>query len=53
MKIASLHLVPEVNKAPDDALIIASGISCRCQISHATQKAPIHLAEAIANHIKH
>src|SRR5699024_5202808 len=38
IKIAELHLAPSVRKAQQDVLIAASGISCRQQINHTTNR---------------
>ncbi len=46
MDIGELALFPAVRKNPE-ALILASGFSCRCQIQHGTSCRPLHLAELI------
>jgi FAD/FMN-containing dehydrogenase/Fe-S oxidoreductase len=48
MKIAELDLLPAVRATPDDTLIVADGTSCRHQISDATPRKPIHVAQALA-----
>lgn len=48
IKIGELSLLPEVRATSKDTLIIASGLSCRTQISDGTGRTAIHLAEAIA-----
>ncbi len=42
------RLFPAVRKAEPDATIVASGTSCRHQISHFTERQPVHLVEALA-----
>jgi Fe-S oxidoreductase len=37
-----------VRQAPEDALIVADGSSCRQQIRHATGRDPKHLVEVVA-----
>ncbi|MEI8365238.1 MAG: FAD-linked oxidase C-terminal domain-containing protein [Parachlamydiaceae bacterium] len=51
MKIGELRLLPAVRKTQDTAIIVASGFSCRSQITHATSRYPLHLAQAIASHM--
>ncbi len=45
-KIGELQLFPAVRSHPD-ALIVANGISCRTQITDATGRRPLHLAETL------
>ncbi len=52
MQIGELHLLPAVRQAHADTIIIASGVSCRSQITHGTKRRPMHLAEAIAKQLK-
>ena len=40
-------LLPAVRTAPDDALIIANGFSCREQISQTTDREALHLAQVL------
>ena len=47
MKIGELQLFPAVRASPE-ALIVASGTSCRSQIAQGTQRKALHLAEVIA-----
>lgn len=44
LKIANLKLFPAIKKAPD-ALIVASGTSCRSQILFGEKKEALHMAE--------
>lgn len=52
MKIGELHLLPAVRNASAETVIVASGMSCRSQIQHGSQRNALHLAEAIAARIK-
>jgi Fe-S oxidoreductase len=52
MKIGDLHLFPAVRAANADALIVASGFSCSCQIDHGTAHKTVHLAEALADQLE-
>jgi Fe-S oxidoreductase len=47
MKMAELSLAPAVRAAPQDALIIADGTSCRHQIEHATGREARHVARVL------
>jgi Fe-S oxidoreductase len=44
MTIGGQRLFPAVNQACDDALVVATGVSCRQQIAHGTGRAPLHPA---------
>jgi FAD/FMN-containing dehydrogenase/Fe-S oxidoreductase len=46
--IGERQLLPAVRSAPDDALLIADGFSCREQIRQGTKRHAIHLAEVLA-----
>jgi Fe-S oxidoreductase len=46
-------ILPAVREAHPDTLILADGFSCRSQISHATDREPLHLAEALALALAH
>ena len=46
------RLLPAVRAASPDTLIVASGVSCRQQISHFSDRTPIHMAEALAAALK-
>lgn len=41
-------LSTQLESAPDDAIVVASGTSCRQQIEHMTPRRPLHLAEFMA-----
>jgi hypothetical protein len=47
MKVGERVLLPKLRSAPKDALLVADGFSCREQISHATRRRALHLAEVI------
>ncbi len=46
--MAELSLLPAVRKAPDDAMIVADGTSCRQQIQDGSGREAIHVARALA-----
>jgi FAD/FMN-containing dehydrogenase/Fe-S oxidoreductase len=46
--IATRVLIPAIDKAPPDAIIVADGFSCRSQIRHfCPSRTPMHLAEVL------
>jgi Fe-S oxidoreductase len=47
-KMGELSLLPAVRKAPQDALIVADGTSCRHQIEDGTDRAALHVARVLA-----
>jgi len=47
MKMAELDLLPAVRNAADDALIVADGTSCRCQIQDGTGREGLHCARVL------
>ncbi len=51
MKIANLKLFPSLEKAEDQTIIMANGISCRSQIAHGTNKKAMHLAEILDQYL--
>lgn len=53
VKAGERVLLPTVRSAPDDALIIADGFSCREQIEQLTNRRAHHLAEVIQHALKH
>ncbi|MBI1205390.1 MAG: FAD-binding protein [Rhodopseudomonas sp.] len=48
LKMGELLLLPAVRKAPDDALIVADGTSCRHQIHDGAARDAIHVARVLA-----
>lgn len=50
MKIGEDRLFPSIRTLPQDTQIIASGMSCRSQIQHGTNRHAQHLAEFLAGH---
>jgi Fe-S oxidoreductase len=46
-KIGERALLPAVREAPDDALLIADGFSCREQILQSGGRQALHLAEVL------
>jgi FAD/FMN-containing dehydrogenase/Fe-S oxidoreductase len=53
MKCGQRVLVPEVDKTPDDELIIADGFSCREQISQCTNRQALHFAQVVQLAMRH
>ena len=51
VKIANLSLLPKVNQAPPETLIVANGFSCREQIEGLAGRSTLHLAEVLARAI--
>lgn len=47
--IGNLTLIPTINAAAAETIVIANGISCRGQITHNTSQHPLHLAEFLAS----
>jgi Fe-S oxidoreductase len=47
LKMSEHRLAPAIRSAPEDALIVAAGVSCRQQIVHMTGRTVLHPAEAI------
>ncbi len=52
LAIGELSLLPLVRETPGDALIVASGTSCRQQIEHATGRRAVHPAQALAEALR-
>jgi FAD/FMN-containing dehydrogenase/Fe-S oxidoreductase len=48
LKMGELSLLPAVRKAPDDALIVADGTSCRHQIHDGADREALHVARVLA-----
>ena len=46
--MGELSLLPAVRQAPDDAIIVASGTSCRQQIRDGTGRDAVHVARVLA-----
>ena len=46
--MGELLLLPAVRKAPDDALIVADGTSCRHQIHDGAGREAAHVARVLA-----
>jgi len=47
-KAVAQPLMDQVNAMPSNAYLVASGTSCRHQITHFTGKEPLHMAELLA-----
>jgi Fe-S oxidoreductase len=50
--MGELSLLPAVRKAPDDALIVADGTSCRHQIHDGAGRDALHVARVLAMSVK-
>jgi FAD/FMN-containing dehydrogenase/Fe-S oxidoreductase len=48
LKMAELSLLPAVRAAPPDALVVASGTSCRHQIGDGSGREALHVASVLA-----
>ena len=48
MKVGNRVLLPAVQQAPRDVLIVADGFSCRTQIAQSTGRRALHLADVLA-----
>jgi FAD/FMN-containing dehydrogenase/Fe-S oxidoreductase len=46
--MGELSLLPAVRQAPDDAIIVADGTSCRQQIRDGTRREAVHVARVLA-----
>ena len=46
--MGELSLLPAVRQAPDDAIIVADGTSCRQQIRDGTRREAMHVARVLA-----
>ncbi|MBX2855564.1 MAG: FAD-binding oxidoreductase, partial [Rhodobacteraceae bacterium] len=47
--MGELSLLPAVRAAPDDAIILADGTSCRCQIADGAGRDALHVARFLAD----
>jgi FAD/FMN-containing dehydrogenase/Fe-S oxidoreductase len=47
MKVAEDKLLPLLRKAPEDAIVVTNGFSCREQIEHGSDRHPIHIAQLV------
>ncbi|CAN0628130.1 D-lactate dehydrogenase (Cytochrome) [Burkholderia multivorans] len=45
MKIGESRLLPLVREAPEDAIVVTNGFSCREQIEQGAGRAPLHIAQ--------
>ncbi len=48
LAMAELSLLPAIRKAPDDAIIVADGTSCRHQIADGAGREAVHVARVLA-----
>ena len=49
LAMGELSLLPAVRKAPDDAIIVADGTSCRHQIHDGARREALHVARGAGN----
>ncbi len=49
MRIGGLDLFPALESAPQNALVIANGTSCRQQIAHGTNRRALHVSQVLAD----
>jgi Fe-S oxidoreductase len=49
--VAETALLPAVRSAPDDAVVLADGFSCRTQLDQLASVEGVHLAELLADHL--
>ena len=47
LAMGELTLLPAVRKAPDDAIIVADGTSCRHQIHDGARRQALHVAQVL------
>jgi FAD/FMN-containing dehydrogenase/Fe-S oxidoreductase len=52
LAMGELTLLPAVRKAPDDAIIVADGTSCRHQIHDGTGRRALHVAQVLAQRLE-
>jgi Fe-S oxidoreductase len=50
--MGELSLLPAVRKAPDDAVIVADGTSCRHQIHDGTGRSAVHAVRLLAESLR-
>jgi Fe-S oxidoreductase len=48
LAMGELSLLPAVREAPEDAIIVADGTSCRHQIHDGTKREAVHVARVLA-----
>jgi Fe-S oxidoreductase len=46
-EIGEQRLMPAVRKAPQEALVVADGFSCKTQIEQMTDRHPLHTAQLL------
>ena len=52
LAMGELSLLPAVRKAPDDAIIVADGTSCRHQIHDGAGREAVHVARVLAKSLQ-
>ncbi len=53
MRIANRSMVPKIEESSPGTLIVANGFSCQTQITDATDRKPVHLAQVIQMALDH
>ena len=51
IKMAEAHLLPAVRAADKDTVLVADGVSCRCQIKDGTDRSARHVAAILADRL--
>jgi|GEM_PF-2765369 len=51
MKIGEMQLFPAIRQAPDNAVIVATGTSCRHQIADGVATTALHPAQIFWNYV--
>jgi len=52
MAVGERRLLPAVRRLPEDAAVVAMGVSCRQQIAHGTGRRALHLVELLAGALR-
>jgi len=52
MAAAERVLLPKIRQAPDEAIILANGFSCREQIEQGSGRETLHIAELLAQGLR-
>ena len=47
LKIGELSVLPKIRAAPSDAIVVAAGTSCRCQIADGAAREALHPAQVL------
>ncbi len=52
MRVGELQLFPAIRASDPDTIVVASGLSCRSQIEHGTQRDGKHIVQVLADRLK-